>query len=274
MRKNGKSEHVSACMSKLLLCPTRLHFAKLICGRWLAQNLRESLQNSPGTAYCTGGKKQSTKLRRVCDDTSPAEVALRPSVWVSELMWILLQLLDWYNQIHPLPISFRGASHVHASMQVLPVLRDYRCNVTNSGDRMTKVNKDRKPWVHHTYTQSLVFLTPSSYWNWSSAHLMFHSDCCWQKAQEPAAGTCLIILFLGKAGSFGDGGHVMEESMCSTDTQISLLGVCSEAVSPALKSSVNVSFCHRNMSNLALFFKYTFCSILYPLLFCVSGLHH
>lgn len=93
-----------------------------------------------------------------------------------------------------------------------------------------------------------------------------------KRHEEPAAGTCLIILFLGKAGLFGDGGHVREESMWSTDIQISLVGVCSEAVSPALKSSVNAFLNHRNVSKWALFLKYTFCSILYPLPF--ASLRH
>lgn len=103
-------------------------------------------------------------------------------LWCPMCEWVrssCCDLLDWYNQIHPLPTSFRGASYVHTSMQVLPVLR----GLQNSGDRMTKVNKDMKRQVHSTYTQSSVFLTPSSYWNWSGAHLIFHSDCCWQKTQ-------------------------------------------------------------------------------------------
>lgn len=87
-----------------------------------------------------------------------------------------------------------------------------------------------------------------------------------KRHKEPAAGICQITLFLGKADVFGDGGHVIGESMWSTDIQISLVGVCSEAVSPALKSSVNVSLSHRNVSKWPLFLKYTFCSILYPLL--------
>lgn len=124
MRKNGKSEHVFAYISKLLLCPTHLHFAKLICGKWLAQNLRESLHNSPGTPYCTGGNKPRYEDMKgwwwhvTCWGCSDAQCMSE-----GELMWILLQLLDWYNQIHPLPISLRGARHVHASMQVLPVLQ-------------------------------------------------------------------------------------------------------------------------------------------------------
>lgn len=89
----------------------------------------------------------------------------------------------------------------------LPVCRyclccgDYRCSVKNSGDRMTKVNKDMKPQVRLTYTQSLVFLTPSSCWNWSAAHLIFHSDCCWQKTQG-ASSRCLSDNPLSGGGMF------------------------------------------------------------------------
>lgn len=121
MRRNGKSEHVFAYISKSVLCPVHLHFAKLIRGTWLAQNLRDSLQNSPGTAYCTGGSKAKYEDMKGlwwhmpcwgCSDAS--------GMSESELMWILL---DCYHEIHSLPISFRGASHAHTSMQALPMLQ-------------------------------------------------------------------------------------------------------------------------------------------------------
>lgn len=81
---------------------------------WLAQNLREPLQNSPGTAYCTGGSKakyEDMKGLLWCQCMSES--------WCESCC----DLLDCYNQIHPLPISFRGASHAHTSMQVLPMLQ-------------------------------------------------------------------------------------------------------------------------------------------------------
>lgn len=185
------------------MCPTHLHFAKLICGRWLAQNLRESLQNSPGTAYCTEGSKAKYEDMK----------GLLMTHHLLRLLWYPVYEWEWVDEnpaatcwtrtikftLFPSPLGEPGMS--------LPVCRyclccgDYRCSVKNSGDRMTKVNKDMKPQVRLTYTQSLVFLTPSSCWNWSAAHLIFHSDCCWQKTQG-ASSRCLSDNPLSGGGMF------------------------------------------------------------------------
>lgn len=154
---------------------------------YLADDLPRIWENRSKThqvqPIALGEAKQSVKMWRVCDDTSPAEVALVPSVSES---WCesCCNLLDGCNQIHPLPISFRVASHVHTSVQVQPYAPGisgavWRAQVTE-WPRWTWI---MKPQVCHTNTQSLVLLTPSSCWNWSAAHLIFHSDCCWQKTQ-------------------------------------------------------------------------------------------
>lgn len=197
-----------------------------------------------------GETKQGMKTWRVGDDTSPAEVALMPSVWV-RVSWCESSCSCWIGTIKftLFPSLLGGPDMSMPVCRYCLCSRDCRCNLTNSGDRMTKVNKDMKSWLNCTYTLSLVFITPSSYWNWSAVHLIFH-----RRKTQGASSRYLSDNPLSGEGRFvWDGGHMIEESMWSTDIQISLVGVCSEAVSPALKSSVNVSLCHRNMSNLALF---------------------
>lgn len=82
---------------------------------------RTSYHSSPGTAFYSetwGGAKQSTKVWRVCEDTSPAEVALKRSR--SQVWWeSCCNLLDWCNQIRPLPISSKGVSHIHIRTHAL-----------------------------------------------------------------------------------------------------------------------------------------------------------
>lgn len=184
--KNGKFEHVFACTSKSVLCPTQLHFAELANDSHLADDLPRIWENHSKTHQVQpipmGGAKQSVRTWRVCDDTSPAEVVLMPRVWV-RVSWCESCCNFWMGTIKfTLSPSLLGEPVVSISVwRYCLCSRDYRCSVKNSGDRMTEVNKDMKPQVCHTYTQSLVFLTPSSCWNWSAAHLIFHCDCCWQK---------------------------------------------------------------------------------------------
>lgn len=105
---------------------------------------RTSYHSSPGTAFYSetwGGAKQSTKVWRVCEDTSPAEVALKPSR--TQVWWeSCCNLLDSCNQIRPLPISSKGVSHIHISTQMLCVLKGCSiCNGKNSNNRMAKASK-------------------------------------------------------------------------------------------------------------------------------------
>lgn len=115
------SLHIS--QSQFCVPPTHLHFAKLIRGRWLAQNLRESLQNSPGTAYCRGGNKAKCEDEKglwwhfTCWGCSDAQCMSE-----SELMWILLQPAGPVQSDSPsshLPLP----SHAHTTMQVLQGLQ-------------------------------------------------------------------------------------------------------------------------------------------------------
>lgn len=107
--------------------------------------------------------------------------------------------------------------------------------------------------------------------------LSFTMTAAGRRCKQPAASICVIILLMGKLGWFGDGPHMMEESTWSKEgvsIQVYLVGICSEAVSLDFKYSVDIFLGHRNLSNLALFFKHIFCSILYLLLFCISKWHH
>ena len=97
--------------------------------------------------------------------------------------------------------------------------------------------------------------------------LSFTVTAAGRRSKQPAAGIYVITLLMGKPGLLGDGLHMVEESVWSREgisIQIYLVGICSEAVSLAFKSSVDISLGHRNLSNWALFFKHTFLQYFIP----------
>lgn len=225
-----------------------------------------------------GEAKQSMKMRRACEDASGAEVALMPSGRVR--LDMTPAATRWIGTIKPtLFPSLPGESVISLPVRRYCICsRDYKYNVENSDDRMTKVNKDMKhKQTHKIYCFLTLFQFLLESIRCSSSFTVTAAD---RKCKQPAAGIYVIILLMGKPGLLGDGLHIcVAESVWSREgisIQMYLLGICSEAVSLAFKSSVDVSLGHRNLSNQALFFKHTFCSILYPLLllFCISKSHH
>lgn len=152
MRKNVKSEHVFAYISKSILCSTHLYIAKSICGKWFAQNLRESLWNSPGTAFCTGASKEKYEDMK--------------GLWWHSNCWGCsdAQCMSEWVDVNPAATCWVGTIKftLFPSLLGAPVMsiavcryclcsRDYRCKVRNSGDGVTTVNKDNKPQVCSIY---------------------------------------------------------------------------------------------------------------------------
>lgn len=184
--ENCKSKHVLAYISSLFpLCPIHLYSEKLICGRWLGQDLREFLHSSLGAAFCTGGSKTKYEdvkglWRRIrCWGCFDAQ-------WKSQTWYEpCCNLLDWYNQTHPLPISSRGVSHIHTSRQVLHMLQGLQVQCQ---ELRWQNDQGKQGYETQTSTQNLLFLNSLPVLTGiDQVLILFHSDHCWQKMQAASS---------------------------------------------------------------------------------------
>ena len=132
------------------LCPVHLYSEKLMGDRWLAQEFRESLHSSPGTAFCTKGSKTKHEgVKGLQRHGTSALRLLRCPVEESDLMWILLQPAGLVQSSPP-------SSHLFQGVQSYPcqyVGTGYTQGITSttSRNRIAGWPRQTRTWNHkHT----------------------------------------------------------------------------------------------------------------------------
>lgn len=201
-------------------CPIHLYSEKLVFDRWLAQDLRESLHSSPGTAFCSRGSKTKVGryegfVRRHITCWGCFDAHWKSQTWCEPCCNLQL--------VQPNPPSspvFWGSQSYPWHCGDTTYAPGITKNAKNSDDRTMKVKKDVKPHAHNTYTQThkiycllTVFQVLSGSTCLSGAHTAFHSDHCWQKRQAASSRYLCDKTLMGKA-RFAWGWTVFDRGIC------------------------------------------------------------
>lgn len=108
------------------------------------------------TVFCSGRSKTNCEemkgLWRHITCWGCFDAQLKSQTWCEPCC----KLLEWYNQIHPPPISFRWVSHIHTSRQVQHVLQGLQVQC-----QQLRWQNDQGKWGYET---------------WSTQHIHKHTE--------------------------------------------------------------------------------------------------